>query len=245
MPTRRTQSYQYKPDDDPVTVANQFGITPQQLLGANPGGAPFSTGQTINIPFQYSAPTPTIQYNAPIGPQPAPSLLQQRMAQPVTSVPGLNQQGRGIQGLDQLNAINNVNAMRGRGFGQDSPAGPMVMGNWVEPTQPALDPTRPYGGFERAGKDNTDYANTATARYYEAAGTPFLQQQRWDPQRRRFVSIGRLLRQGKLDLKGNWHRRGNRQRANDALARRRDQKQQQTQDFTLANSLINFSVSSG
>ena len=68
MPKRNT-NYLYKETDDPITVANQFGITPTQLLGANPGGTPFSTGQTINIPFQYNAP---IGPQPMIGPQPAP-----------------------------------------------------------------------------------------------------------------------------------------------------------------------------
>src|SRR5689334_1617954 len=52
MPKRIT-TYQYKAGDDPVTVAEQYGLTPQQLLDANPGSAPFSTGQTIKIPFMY------------------------------------------------------------------------------------------------------------------------------------------------------------------------------------------------
>lgn len=48
--------YQYKSTDDPATLAAQKGITPQQLLSANQGGAPFSTGQMINIPqFNYGA----------------------------------------------------------------------------------------------------------------------------------------------------------------------------------------------
>src|SRR5688572_15807436 len=56
---KRTTTYQYNEGDDPLTVANQFGITPQQLLAANPGGTPFSVGQQIAVPqYQYSAPTP-------------------------------------------------------------------------------------------------------------------------------------------------------------------------------------------
>lgn len=42
--------YQYQGQDSPLTVATQYGISPQQLISANPGGYPFSTGQTINIP---------------------------------------------------------------------------------------------------------------------------------------------------------------------------------------------------
>lgn len=47
---RRPTPYQYQSNDSPLTVASQNGLTPQQLIDANPGGYPFSTGQTINIP---------------------------------------------------------------------------------------------------------------------------------------------------------------------------------------------------
>ena len=66
--------YRYRPEDDPTTVATQFGITPSQLIQANPGGFPFSTGQTINVPrnntpFQYGAPVfntpPTAMFQNP------------------------------------------------------------------------------------------------------------------------------------------------------------------------------------
>ena len=43
-------TYQYKSNDQPDKVAQQLGVTPQQLIQANPGGYPFSTGQTIKIP---------------------------------------------------------------------------------------------------------------------------------------------------------------------------------------------------
>lgn len=47
---RRPRPYQYQATDNPTTVASQYGVTPQALIDANPGGYPFSTGQTINIP---------------------------------------------------------------------------------------------------------------------------------------------------------------------------------------------------
>jgi hypothetical protein len=71
----RPNPYKYQSNDSPLTVASQNGLTPQQLIDANPGGYPFVTGQTINIPqvpqtpnfagvnnanpFQYK-PTPTV-----------------------------------------------------------------------------------------------------------------------------------------------------------------------------------------
>src|SRR5690349_2336246 len=46
----RITPYKYQTNDSPLTVAQQNGISPQQLIDANPGGYPFSTGQNINIP---------------------------------------------------------------------------------------------------------------------------------------------------------------------------------------------------
>lgn len=234
MPIPNPYQYQYRPEDDPVTVANQNGVTPQQLIQANPGGYPFSVGQTINIPML----PPAVQNN-------------------------INQRGRGYSdpyaaptslGVSGTAVLPSQNAdMRGRGYQAPgvTPTGYGTDDSWYSPARPAntttnqpppLDPNQPYGGLAPAPPDNTDYANTRAARYYAQAGTPFLQQQRWDPQARRYVSIGRLLRQGKLDLQGNWNRRSRRQRQTDSQQNR---KQQQAQDFTLANSLINFSVGSG
>jgi hypothetical protein len=110
----------------------------------------------------------------------------------------------------------------------------------VTPQQ--INPAQPYGGFTPAKADNTDYANTAAARYYDAAGTPFLQQKRWDPQAKKYVSLGKLMKQGKLDLQGNWNKQSRRQRQ---AANQQPQQQQAAQDNTLTNSLIKFSVSSG
>lgn len=106
----------------------------------------------------------------------------------------------------------------------------------------ALDPTQAYGGFQNiGGADNTDYANTAAAQYYAANGTPFTQQKRWDPQAKKFVSIGRLLKQGKLDLKGNWRRTSKRQRIGNA-AQKRAQQQQPAPLNTSATAFVNFRV---
>ncbi len=44
------KTYQWKPQDNPLTVARRFNLTDTALLGANQGGYPFSTGQTIRIP---------------------------------------------------------------------------------------------------------------------------------------------------------------------------------------------------
>lgn len=65
MPGKPPKTYQYKTGDDPTRVAAQFGVAPRQLLDANPGGYPFSTGQIINIPnYQY---TPIQPHRLPSG----------------------------------------------------------------------------------------------------------------------------------------------------------------------------------
>jgi hypothetical protein len=47
----RAQTYQYQATDNPADLATKLGTSPQQLLNANPGGYPFDTGQTINVPY--------------------------------------------------------------------------------------------------------------------------------------------------------------------------------------------------
>jgi hypothetical protein len=269
--------YQYRPQDDPLTVANQFNVTPQQLLAANPGGTPFSVGQTIKIP---QAPQAAFQYKQPIGPQPAPqpatpSLVNQGVPPSVvnamnpSTAPATIPQNRGNPGIQMnMNLSKELQAQITSGMAPDTvPSAVLSLLNatpqsmaaagyvldpatktWNKPggeaaTPPGTyDPTKPFGGFSPAGSDNTDYANTAAARAYAAAGTPFLQQQRWDPQARRYVSLGKLLKQGKLDLQGNWHRR---RRGGGGGGGRQAQQAQAAQDYTLANSMINFSASSG
>jgi hypothetical protein len=51
----RAQTYQYQATDNPADLATKLGTSPQQLLNANPGGYPFDTGQTINVPFNYDS----------------------------------------------------------------------------------------------------------------------------------------------------------------------------------------------
>jgi hypothetical protein len=158
------EPYQFGPNDDVVSLASQYNTTPQAIIQANPGGYPFSTGQNLLMPK-------TVQYSAPIGPQPA-------------KLPSVN---------------------------TPTPAG------------------------------NTDYSRTQAAQTYARNNTPFLQQQRWDPQRQQYVSIGKLLKQGKLDLKGNWTKSSKRQRR----AGNQQQKAERQQDNTLTNSFLSFNISGG
>jgi len=256
---RQPNPYKYQSDDSPLTLADKYGITPTQLIDANPGGYPFSTGQTINIP----------QFGPAMGNQgvAGPTMYGPPKPAGITGTPPV---GYGPQSTPQTNYGYNVN-QRGRGFGQPTPQniyGPLGVpyaelprpGFAAIPQLPSgapattttgagsiLDPSQPYGGFQNLnGSDGTDYANTKAAQYYAAAGTPFLKQKRWDPQAKKYVSIGKLIKQGKLDLKGNWHRQSNRQRAtNNAQRNRQWQQEKGQQDYTLANSLISWGVSAG
>jgi len=239
MPRPKNLPYQYGATDSPVTLADKYGITPTQLIDANPGGYPFSQGQTINIP-QFG---PVLGNQGVVG----PTMYGPPKPTGITGVPPV---GYGPQKTPSTN------------FGSGYVMQPNAITNtfpWLAGNQPTALPEST--GAALAGTqqldtatgqttmgvqtNNSDYANTRAAQYYEAQGTPFLKQKRWDPQAKEYVSIGRLIKQGKLDLQGNWHKRSNRQRATNAQQNRQQAQQKQQQDFTLANSLIDFGASSG
>jgi hypothetical protein len=194
-----------------------------QLLNANPGGSPFVTGQNINVPFQYAA---------PIGPQPAPSVGPQPVIGP--ALPPVQPPPAGY-------GPGAVTVQPSSTYGTDD--------SWYAPTATAQLSPAAQPGIQAPPVGNTDYANTRAAQQYAANNTPFLKQMRWDPQARKFVSLGRLIKQGKLDLKGNWHKRSKRQKATAAANNRAQAVQQQAQeaaqDYTLSNSFISFNVSAG
>jgi hypothetical protein len=275
MPGPNPYQYQFGANDDPVSVASVYGVTPQQLLAANPGGAPFTTGQMINIPtpaspYQYNAPTASSSPNfPPVGSMANPYANNNPYA---TSNPGYNVQQRG-RGYSVPPAVGQYNGgvistaqdqnsiLRGRGIRSDY--GPSLGGGYG---------TDDYGFYRGDGTDGRDTQtnlpgttapgttpNTSDGDFYgyerdpetgrsvrviknAATGGDFLRELRWDPQRRRYVSIGSLLRSGRLDLKGNW--RGKRRGGGGGQARKQQQEQNK-QDFSLSNSLISFGGSSG
>jgi hypothetical protein len=77
----RPRTYQYSSQDSPLTVASQFNLQPNQIISANPGGYPFSTGQTINIPtlFQQTLGQRAPAYTPPLGQNRTPSNFQQAL----------------------------------------------------------------------------------------------------------------------------------------------------------------------
>jgi hypothetical protein len=242
MPGPNPYQYQVGPADDPVTLSSQFGVTPQQLLAANPGGAPFSVGQTINVP----------------------------MLPPLTQA-NINQRGRGATGPYQYAApaslgVSGTASLGGPvqrppvGYGPNAlapavqPTGYGTDDSWYRPPTTATTPNAPVNQLAAPGTT----PNTSGGDFYGYERDPetgrsvrviknsstsnFLKELRWDPQRRRYVSIGSLLRSGRLDIKGNW--RGKRRGGGGGQARKQQQEQNK-QDFSLSNSLISFGGSSG
>lgn len=49
-PAPKSYSYKVKPQDNPAAIAQSNNLSVTELLAANKGGYPFSTGQTIKIP---------------------------------------------------------------------------------------------------------------------------------------------------------------------------------------------------
>jgi hypothetical protein len=229
--------YQFKPEDNPLSVAQQFGVTPQQLLEANPGGYPFSTGQTIKVPqtFQYNAGTSNDMRGRGYNPAASSYDPAMRGRGANANVSNFDMRSRGY---GQPGAIDQLNDMRGRGYGQTNILAPET-GVWEDPA--ATTPTTPEKG-QFYGYERDPETGRSVRVIKDSSSASLLNEMRWDPQRRRYVSIGRLLRQGKLDLRGNWHNSSRRQNQSNARQRRQ---QTQQQDMTLSNSLISFSASAG
>ncbi len=105
----KTVPYQYSSQDDPTKLADKYGITPTQLINANPGGYPFGTGQTINIP----------QFGPPAPPTPQATPFNFGGSNPVYVPPGLSNNQRQQAKTQLINGPlpNNYNVdQRGRGY---------------------------------------------------------------------------------------------------------------------------------
>jgi hypothetical protein len=103
--------------------------------------------------------------------------------------------------------------MRGRGY----PFAPSsVYGtddSWFSPTAPAANPALAPGMVQTPiGTGSEEFMNTKFMQQNIANGTPFEKQLRWDPDRNKFVQIGKLINEGRLNVKtgrlGRKKRRG-------------------------------------
>lgn len=258
---KKTTPYTYKQEDNPIDLAKRFAIPPDALLSANPGGYPFDAGQVINIPqtspyFQSEkAPTsPTWSGLIPNAFEP-----QYNQALNMAGVPVVG----GVSGSTQVGTPISIYARNmAQQYGVSAPVGygpywqqkaqqranapsyfttekqgaPSIYGtddSWYAPAAPVQTQT----GIQPTPAGNTDFNMTQAAQYNARNNIPFLQQKRWDPQRRKYITVGEWLRRSQ-----GQHRRDRRARnqANNAQA----QEQQQV-DYTLANSLVSFGVSAG
>lgn len=225
------QTYQYQTNDNPTQLAQQFGVTPSQLLNANPGGYPFSTGQTIKIP-QYSSPIgptqpPGYQGLTPSQAQPKPAQGQTpyfQLAAPNNPVAGGNMSQQSQNAWTQrMNAQTTAVITNQIANGIQPPMIPAntsitnpVTGQPATPDDliasgytfnPKTNSWNLAGSVQNPGQTaaapagNSAFMNTGFMQQYAAQGTAFENQKRWDESTGKFVRIGDLIRQGKLDLK--------------------------------------------
>jgi hypothetical protein len=257
MYARPPRTYQYKQNDSPVSVASQYNLHPTQLLNANPGGFPFSTGQQINIPpvttaipgqtfnyavagegstvdhRKYTAPT-VYQTSHPwanmpnYAPPAVPSGMYNgtpNMAQPLNTPPGGMYVGQGTYLPGQ-----------GASFGMSTPNTPVVGGyqgmtpgnsssfqtikdrlagmtpEQAEAELATLTPslrdavTNQINGVSSDGSvtnalgtGSEEFMNTKFMKKNLEQGTAFENQLRWDPDRKKYVQIGKLIAEGRLN----------------------------------------------
>jgi LysM repeat protein len=68
---------------------------------------------------------------------------------------------------------------------------------------------------ETARTGSAEFMNTQFMKDYAARGTDFLNQKRWDTKTKKFVKIGDLIRQGRLDLRtGHLYNQGRKRKKN-------------------------------
>ncbi|RPI89172.1 MAG: LysM domain-containing protein [Chloroflexi bacterium] len=265
MPKRKQLVYQYGPGDNLPNLAKQNGVTEQEILQANPGGYPFDTGQNIFIPpsptafaqFGQNPPRELPRSVAGGYVLPPPAQLPRSVAGgyslPVPAPTGIpNQFGQNTYFNSEKGYVSPGSMTAAQQWLLKNPGTPPGYGtddSWYRPATTATTVgTQTAGGFPLAGNKplkkgdfygyERDPATGRSVRVVKNAATSdFLKELRWDPQSKKYKSIGSLLKSGKLDLKGNWHKG----RGGGGVKK----KVQRQQNFTLANSLISFGVGTG
>ncbi len=252
---RRPTSYQYKPGDNLSNLSNQYGVTEQQILQANPGGFPFSTGQVISIPSHLPGLNATSNLqNQPL--QPAAQgygLGPPRMTQPYAyaaspagTLPTLNPAAF-AGGLASPYQQQTDAAVYQQSQTHPNP-GLANRGNTGVPVTGFRGPAPMDAGLQAAANGgvlpsktgNSDFMNTKFMQEYAANGTPLERQLRWDPKTKKYITVGR------------WLKLQDRDRRRDHIARSRQRKEQQAaqaavrnDSATVSNTFINFNASSG
>ncbi len=94
-----------------------------------------------------------------------------------------------------------------------------------------------------AGTGSAEFMNTGFMQEYAANGTPFEKQLRWDEDRKKYVQIGKLIAEGKLDNRTGKMRRGGGNRrggGGGSPAAKTDSK-----GALISMGVVNFNISSG
>lgn len=168
--------YQYQATDSPLTLANQYGIQPQQLISANPGGYPFTNGQVINIP-RFNSPGAPNPYAPAIAAQPSPTTYQPQNAprqyqpyvQATQGTPNYTTANSFTSGVPGLTAGQPNNAAMG--YSQLAAQNP-----WLPPSMGANSFTSGSGVNLQTGMDNSrflyDLAERLRANPAELANLP-------------------------------------------------------------------------
>ncbi len=164
-------SYTYQSGDDVNTLAQKHNTTPEEIIAANPGGFPFSTGQSIKLPAQPPAVGTPTNYN-PYG-------------------------------------------------------APTTYSNYKPPETPFTLNSPPVA--------QSDFMNTKFMQEYAANGTPLERQLRWDPEHKKYISVGKWLRQEQRQRTEKRRARMEAQGVQDNLPHNTD----------ASSHFINFSLSAG
>lgn len=211
LPGYNYNPYQIQSSDTFASIAEKNNTTEQALRAANNGMAvPPPKGSFINVPMPlaqqtaYSASNLNYDvnmrgrgYNSVYG-QPAPIAGTN-----TNSFAGAINYGADINGI-----VASIQA---------SPTAPaqipgVALGQLQINGQPATAQSMQAAGYEynqatqvwtlkgSAAAGNSDYSQTQAARDYAANGVGFLDQMRWDPSSKKYISIGKLIKQGRLDI---------------------------------------------
>jgi hypothetical protein len=101
------------------------------------------------------------------------------------------------------------------------------------------------GSFGRARAGNADFAGTGFAQYNAANNVAFTNQQRWDPERKQYVKIGQLIREGRLDVKDKKARLKRSKRGRQEYSEQTAAQSTSPAGFTGSLGVVNFNTGTG
>ena len=101
------------------------------------------------------------------------------------------------------------------------------------------------GQGQNGGGGNNDFMNTDFMKKNTASGVQFEDQERWNPQKKRYEKIGDMIRRGTLDNYGRFHYQPTHQQNQARFAKNRKQVAPNPSGFTGSFGLINFGAGSG